>query len=157
MKYPISDQLVAQYASKVRRGEPTNDLFPARMSDCEFSPTQREIIRKARADRKAAQNNGKLQTVTSATPLKPTPSKSLSKLGRLLYLQSGRCFFCGEPLRNEDASIEHLTPKSRGGTNTDGNLVACHKSLNQVFGDMDLKGKFEFVINAAGKFKCPKT
>jgi len=53
-------------------------------------------------------------------------------------------------------AIEHLTPKSRGGTNIDGNLVACHKSLNQVFGDMDLKSKFEFVMKFAGKFTCPK-
>ncbi len=48
--------------------------------------------------------------VASPIPKKP---KGLSKLGRMLYLQSGRCFFCGEPLREEDASIEHLNPTLR--------------------------------------------
>ncbi len=140
------------------------------MSDCEFTASQRETIRQARADRKADQKNGKTKPVTAipsnhpvatpvtpaAPPTKPQPTKSLAKLGRLLYLQSGRCFFCGELLPETDASVEHLNPKSRGGTSTEDNEVVCHKSLNQVFGAMDLKHKFEFVLKSAGSFKCPK-
>lgn len=78
-----------------------------------------------------------------------------TKLSKMLYLQSGRCFFCGEPLRESDASIEHLNPTSRGGTRTEDNEVVCHASLNATFGSMDLKRKFEFALKAAGKFKCP--
>lgn len=86
----------------------------------------------------------------------PVPKpKVLSKLSKMLYLQSGRCFFCGEPLREEDASIEHLNPTSKGGTRTEDNEVVCHATLNETFGNMDLKRKFEFTLKAAGKFKCP--
>jgi len=91
----------------------------------------------------AASENGKKQ-------------KPLSKLRKILYLQADRCFFCGEPLELEDANIEHLNPKSKGGTNKEDNLVVCHKSLNTIFGDMDLKRKFEFILKTAGSFKCPK-
>lgn len=92
------------------------------------------------------------QATPAPVASKPRP---LSKLGKMLYLQSGRCFFCGEPLREEDASIEHLNPTSRGGTRSEDNEVVCHATLNETFGSMDLKRKFEFTLRAAGKFKCP--
>lgn len=79
----------------------------------------------------------------------------LTKLGKMLYRQQGRCFFCGQPLREEEASIEHLLAKSRGGTSTEDNEVVCHATLNDAFGDIGLKEKFSFVLKAAGAFKCP--
>jgi hypothetical protein len=39
------------------------------------------------------------------------------------YQQSDRCFFCGELLKEEDASIEHLHPKSRGGTSLSTSVI----------------------------------
>jgi 5-methylcytosine-specific restriction endonuclease McrA len=90
--------------------------------------------------------------VTQSQPAKP---KALSKLQRILYLQSGRCFFCGQPLSEKDASIEHLNPKSKGGASTEDNEVVCHSTLNATFGSMELKRKFEFVLKSAGSFKCP--
>ena len=90
----------------------------------------------------------------AASKAAPKP-KPLSKLKKMLYLQSGRCFFCGEPLKEDQASIEHLNPTSRGGTRTEDNEVVCHATLNETFGSMDLKRKFEFTLRAAGKFKCP--
>lgn len=170
MKTPVTDDAVAEYADRLRKHIPLGQVFPTRMSDCEFTPSQRETIRQARNERKAAQKNGKAQAAapvaikppvkipvapTSPAP-KPQPSKSLSKLGRLLYLQSSRCFFCGELLSEADASIEHLHPKSRGGTSTEDNEVVCHKTLNHVFGSMGLKDKFAFVLKSAGSIKCPK-
>lgn len=91
-----------------------------------------------------------------AIPDKGGKPRSRSKLEKILYLQAGRCFFCGEPLEAKDANIEHLNPRSKGGTNKEDNLVVCHKSLNTIFGDMDLKRKFEFILKAAGSFKCPE-
>jgi hypothetical protein len=139
------------------------------------------IIKQARADVKAAKKNGnglaapqpeqRVKVIpakeavfveSKTTSGKPSsiaeakPHKGLTKLRKMLYLQSGRCFFCGELLKEEDASIEHLNPKSRGGSSTEGNEVVCHKSLNQVFGSMDLKAKFAFVVNSKGAFRCPK-
>lgn len=94
-----------------------------------------------------------MQPVAPATVQKPKPQ---SKLGKMLYLQLGRCFFCGEPLPEAEASIEHLNPKSKGGLSTEDNEVVCHASLNETFGNMDLKRKFEFTLKVAGRFKCPK-
>jgi len=91
----------------------------------------------------------------SVVASKPTKAKTLTKLQKMLYLQSGRCFFCGQPLREEDATIEHLNPRSKGGTSTEDNEVVCHATLNDTFGNMDLKRKFEFSLKAAGSFKCP--
>lgn len=91
-----------------------------------------------------------------AAPEKGGKLRSRSKLEKILYLQAGRCFFCGEPLEEEDANIEHLNPKSRGGTNKEDNLVVCHKSLNTIFADLDLKRKFEFILKTAGSFRCPE-
>lgn len=166
----VSDSAVAEYAARIRAGVPLGTLFPAKMSDCDFTDHQRQVIRLARAERKQSQKKAKVSPVnltkpstTSkrtmpvivAAPKYPMP-RALTKLRKMLYLQSGRCFFCGEPLREEDASIEHLNPKSRGGGNTEDNEVVCHASLNETFGAMDMKRKFEFVLKSAGAFTCPK-
>lgn len=97
----------------------------------------------------------KAQVLPARPPQPAQKTKTLSKLQKMLYLQHGRCFFCGEVLLESKASIEHLNPKARGGTNTEDNEVVCHVSLNQTFGSMDLKRKFEFVLRQEGKFKCP--
>jgi 5-methylcytosine-specific restriction endonuclease McrA len=171
MKTPVTDAAVNEYAAKVRAGLPLGQLFPARMSDCEFTERQREVIRQVRAETRASQRNGKVPPPTKMETKKPANvaplatalpaaiqrTKTLSKLTKMLYLQSGRCFFCREPLKEEDASIEHLNPKSRGGTSTEDNEVVCHRSLNETFGSLDLKSKFAFVLWSGGSLKCPKT
>lgn len=89
-------------------------------------------------------------------PAPPPKSQSLSKLEKIHFLQQGKCFFCGEKLALAEANIEHLHPLSKGGKRTDDNEVVCHKSLNETFGNLPLKQKFEFVLKAAGSFRCPK-
>lgn len=98
----------------------------------------------------------KTQAVKSSSAKAPASKVVLSKLKNMLFLQHGKCFFCGEPLPEKDASIEHLYPLSKGGKRSEDNEVVCHKSLNGTFGNMDLKRKFEFTLKAAGAFKCPK-
>lgn len=99
--------------------------------------------------------------VVAPVPAAPAPapapkSPSLTKLEKLFYLQQERCFFCGEKLALAVANIEHLHPLSKGGMRTEDNEVVCHKSLNDTFGNLPLKQKFEFVLKAAGSFRCPK-
>lgn len=88
---------------------------------------------------------------TSAKP----KAKAMGKLEKMLFLQNGRCFFCGLNLPIESASVEHLNPRSRGGSSSEDNEVVCHKTLNHAFGDLDLKRKFEYVIRNSGNFRCP--
>ncbi len=80
---------------------------------------------------------------------------SLSPLDKALFLQGSLCFFCNKTLSHEEASVDHLVPKSRCGTNESENLVACCKTLNAIFGDMTLKEKLRVVLNQKGKFSCP--
>lgn len=171
MKKPVTNEAVAEYAARVRAGVPLGNPFPAPMCDCAFTEQQREVIRLARVDQRVARKRSPVLSVASAIetsrPQEPPapsknglpakqPRKGLSKLGAMLYLQHHRCFFCGEELAESEASIEHLNPKSRGGKSTADNEVVCHVALNQTFGNMDLKQKFEFVLKARGAFKCPK-
>src|SRR4051812_10008931 len=85
-------------------------------------------------------------------PLQPMPT---TPLDRLMFAQGGLCFFCRQPLPKAEASIEHLFASCNGGSNTDGNCVACCKSLNALLGSMSLKEKFQVVLNQNGDFKCP--
>ncbi len=171
MKTTVTDAAVAEYAARIRSGTPLGKLFPAKMSECDFTASQREVIRKARLDRKAALKTtpagprSSVPRVEAPAPVAPQPptsaaaeskSKGIPKLRRLLYLQSDRCFFCGEPLALDEASIEHLHPLSRGGQRTEDNEVVCHASLNEVLGALELKRKFELVLRANGRFVCPK-
>ena len=76
-------------------------------------------------------------------------------LDRLMFAQGGLCFFCNMPLPKADASVEHLVPSSRAGSNSDDNCVACCKAVNALFGSMSLKEKIRVVLNQNGKFVCP--
>lgn len=167
MRLPVHDALVQEYAARLRAGGPLGQVFPDVISKCEFTAAQREVIRHARLDRRAADKKSKPASAAAVKPAspataaaspaaKPTQPKGQTKLSKMLYLQSGRCFFCGEPLGEADASIEHLNPRSRGGKSTEDNIVVCHKFLNETFGDMDLKRKFAFVLKSPGSFKCPR-
>jgi hypothetical protein len=165
MKHTVTDEAVNKWADSMRAGLPTSNSFPVKISDCAFTESQRELIRQVRAERKAASKASKKAAEQSKAEVAPKLSaavstesklKPLTKLRKMLYLQSGKCFFCGEALTEAEASIEHLQPMSRGGMRTDDNEVVCHKSLNETFGQMDLKRKFEFVLRSASNFRCPR-
>ena len=76
-------------------------------------------------------------------------------LDRLIFAQGGLCFFCNMPLPKSEASVEHLVPSSRAGSNSDENCVACCKTINALLGSMSLKEKIRVVLNQNGKFTCP--
>jgi len=72
-----------------------------------------------------------------------------------MFAQGGLCFFCNAPLPKDEASVEHLVPISRAGSNNDENCVACCKTINTLLGSMSLKEKIRVVLNQKGKFICP--
>lgn len=76
-------------------------------------------------------------------------------IDRLMFAQGGLCFFCNAQLSKSEASVEHLVPSSRTGSNSDDNCVAFCKAVNALFGSMSLKEKIRVVLNQKGKFVCP--
>jgi len=160
MKTPVNDALVAEYTRRLRSGGPLGEVFSRPVSECEFTEVQKMLIKEAQKARAKLQQKPKPQPTAPPQPTKPVvapkPAASLSKLEKMLFLQHHKCFFCGEKLPLAEANIEHLLPLSLGGTRTEDNEVVCHKSLNDTFGNLPLKHKFEFVLKAAGSFQCPK-
>jgi hypothetical protein len=72
-----------------------------------------------------------------------------------MFAQGGLCFFCNAQLPKAEASVEHLVPSARAGSNSDDNCVVCCKAINALLGSMSLKEKIRVVLNQNGHFKCP--
>lgn len=49
----------------------------------------------------------------------------------------GVCALCGEYVEIEEASRDHIVPRSRGGSNARENIQLTHKSCNNLKGDED--------------------
>ena len=63
----------------------------------------------------------------------------------LLEKQDYKCHYSGlELIGGDTLSIDHLIPKSRGGTNDISNLVWCHKAVNTFKGTMTEKEFIDF-------------
>jgi len=54
------------------------------------------------------------------------------------------CFYTLEKIKKEDASVEHLIPISKGGTNNIDNMVICEKKINMKLGNESLLNKLKF-------------
>ncbi len=164
MSFSVTDDAVRDFVERLRAGRPMGNSFPGKLSDCEFTPEQREMIRAARLERrkylKTLEPTNKPSPPGTKGPGEPAPKAKtekagLTKLEKMLYLQGGKCFFCGEPLDVDEASIDHLLPLSHEGKRIESNEVACHRTVNEAFGSMDLKRKMEFILRSPGRFKCP--
>ena len=60
----------------------------------------------------------------------------MAMLERKWVEQGGLCYYTGLPIAiGVDASVDHLTPKSRGGANTEDNIVWCHITVNLTKSD----------------------
>jgi 5-methylcytosine-specific restriction endonuclease McrA len=63
--------------------------------------------------------------------------------------QGGLCWLCRKPLRRQDATVDHVIPKIRGGNNSRGNLVAAHAICNVKKGSRSpTRPKTEANLNA---------
>ena len=79
---------------------------------------------------------------------------STTQLQRIMFLQGQLCFFCNRTIPKAEASVEHLVPSSAGGSDHPDNLVACCKTLNALFGHMNVKEKIRAILKQNGKFVC---
>lgn len=63
-------------------------------------------------------------------------TKDLRLTKRNIYIRDKyKCQYTGRQLNYEDANIDHVIPRSRGGKNTWDNLVVCTKEINSIKGD----------------------
>lgn len=60
-----------------------------------------------------------------------------SKRRRKMWEKDPRCCYCGKELSFEESSIDHVVPRSKGGSNGDENLVLSCEPCNSAKGDMD--------------------
>lgn len=61
---------------------------------------------------------------------------------------NGLCALCGEPVTLEDASRDHIVPRSRGGSNSRENIQLTHKSCNNLKGDEDYPSDWQAQLAA---------
>jgi len=63
-------------------------------------------------------------------------STTATKRRFYLYFIKGvtTCAICGKPVKWRDATLEHLTPKSKGGTLDFNNISISHRKCNQKRG-----------------------
>lgn len=63
------------------------------------------------------------------------------KLKRFIYRVRQRCNWCQVPLALAEATLDHLTPLSRGGSNALENLTLACDNCNQLRNMQDMMGK----------------
>jgi len=51
--------------------------------------------------------------------------------------EGANCIYCGTKLHKENATADHIIPISKGGNNTQVNLVVCCKDCNNERGNLD--------------------
>lgn len=68
--------------------------------------------------------------------------------------KDSNCIYCGVKLTKENATADHIVPISKGGNNTQINLIVCCKDCNSERGNLDfntfiglknLKNKSKFI------------
>lgn len=66
-----------------------------------------------------------------STPLNPelTPDQIGAYKG-FLRTQGRSCYWCGRRLRQGQITLDHITPRSKGGTDHPSNLVPCCSACN---------------------------
>lgn len=81
----------------------------------------------------------------------------MKKLNALLFHQGGKCFYCDELLDINEASIDHIIPRAKGGKDELDNLVVCCKYANHAFGDCSPKQKMLVIKELRNSsFLCQK-
>ena len=80
------------------------------------------------------------------------------RLTNAMIEHGGKCFYCGEYLPLERASVDHVVPTALGGANRLDNRVYCCVSINQWFGCASLKAKLHWLLQKTRQREpvCPE-
>lgn len=78
--------------------------------------------------------------------------KRRAQLYKQLWISGGEnyCFYCGELVRRKKRTLDHLIPKSLGGTWDIENIVLCCWECNHAKADMTLAEFVDFVAENGG-------
>ena len=82
------------------------------------------------------------------------PVATAQELASLWHRQRGRCALSGLRLTRETAHLDHIVPKSKGGTGEIGNLQWVHKIMNQAKGDLSQEEFLSIIQKAAFAQAC---
>lgn len=69
-------------------------------------------------------------------PRKSTTPESKGKLFKIMSTTNGICYLCGQPLSIDDVTIDHVIPKSLGGSNEHHNKLPAHSVCNKMKSNM---------------------
>ena len=115
-----------------------------RASDVRSAHYRCRLCRKKQENRKKrspfSKRTGRLRGVGKATAV---------QLRALYEKQGGKCAFSGLPLSVGTTSLDHKTPKARGGADSIDNLQFLHRSINGMKHDMTMEEFTEFFDKVA--------
>lgn len=64
------------------------------------------------------------------------------------------CFYCGRMLGKKAATLEHVTPQSRGGQDSPGNLVVCCNGCNKFKGSLNATEFLELLTGMVDRLRA---
>lgn len=67
------------------------------------------------------------------------------RMKELVRVQKGRCYYCNRSPHEEDRTIDHRIPLSKGGTDTRKNLVMACEDCNSHKGSMSEREFTEYL------------
>lgn len=65
---------------------------------------------------------------------RPMNSARKKRVRSKFVARDPRCHYCRKPVCNNSSTIDHVVPRSQGGTNEQGNLVLCCFDCNNEKG-----------------------
>lgn len=84
----------------------------------------------------------RIPTITIASNFKKMPIKNFGDIPSKydIYIRDGGiCQYTGKKIHRSNGTIDHVIPKSKGGSNRWDNLVLCSKDVNTKKGNKSLK------------------
>lgn len=85
-----------------------------------------------------------------APGVKPTKRKPIAdgKIRAIVARDGSLCFYCRDPIPDDEFSIEHLVARAHGGPNHLSNMVLAHRRCNVYVGHLSAAEKIAIHVSA---------